>query len=190
MKGFVFALTALAFGLAGSAAYAQQMQSPETQGAQKTQKMQGAQTAPDTQTFVKKASTANQFEIESSQAALKKSQNDSVKQFAQQMVDDHTKIGQDMKKVLQQANLQAPSPTLDQEHQQKIDKLQNASGAEFNKLYKQMQTQGHQQAVQLFTSYSQNGDNAQLREFASATLPMLKQHLQEIEGLSLPQTSS
>jgi putative membrane protein len=176
MNSFVFALAAIAFGVTGSAAYAAQTQKTHS--------------APDTATFLKEAANANEFEIESSQLALKKSQNPDVQQFAEDMVKDHTAVGEKMKTAVQSAKLEEPSSALNQKHRQMIQKLTKANGAEFNKLYKQMQTEGHQQAVQLFQSYSQNGDNTQIREFAAAALPTLKQHLEHIQGLTLPAQQS
>src|SRR3954451_1659906 len=43
-----------------------------------------------------------------------------------------------------------------------------------------MQLDGHQKAVALFESYAQNGDNAQLKQFAQQTAPTLREHLQQI----------
>jgi predicted outer membrane protein len=42
----------------------------------------------------------------------------------------------------------------------------------------------HQEAVALFTSYSQNGDVPQLAQFAGATLPVLEMHLEHVQSLS------
>jgi predicted outer membrane protein len=50
--------------------------------------------------FVTKASIANQFEIQSSRLALDKAQNQEVKSFAQQMVEDHTKTGENLNEIL------------------------------------------------------------------------------------------
>jgi putative membrane protein len=45
------------------------------------------------QDFVDKAAVANTFEIDTSKLALKYAKGDDVKKFAQEMIDDHTKIG-------------------------------------------------------------------------------------------------
>lgn len=60
--------------------------------------------------------------------------------------------------------------------------LKSASGANFDRSYEQMQVQAHENAVNLFQSYSQKGDNAELRAWAAKTLPALQQHLQHAEN--------
>jgi putative membrane protein len=42
---------------------------------------------------------------------------------------------------------------------------------------------GHQQAVKLFQSYAQNGDDKQLKEWAQQTLPTLQEHLRRAEAM-------
>ena len=72
---------------------------------------------------------------------------------------------------------------LDAEHQQMIQRLQGLRGAEFDRMYIQQQVQAHQKAVDLFTAYSQNGDQAELKQWAARTLPALQQHLQRAQQL-------
>ncbi len=43
--------------------------------------------------FVKKALQGGMAEVQLGQLTLQKSNNDQVKQFAQRMIDDHTKLG-------------------------------------------------------------------------------------------------
>ena len=52
--------------------------------------------------FVKKALQGGMAEVHLGQLTLQKSNNDQVKQFAQRMIDDHTKLGEQMKPVAQQ----------------------------------------------------------------------------------------
>ena len=58
---------------------------------------------------MKKAAISNLFEIQSNQLALQKSQNEQVKKFAQMMVDDHTKAGEQLKSTLSTAKID-PAP--------------------------------------------------------------------------------
>lgn len=142
------------------------------------------------QQFVTKATNANMFEIQSSQLALEKSKNQDIQQFAQMLIDDHTKAGKELKSVLSDAdtNIKAPQK-LDQEHAGKLGQLKSAAGTDFDKSYLQMQMDGHEQAVELFQSYSQNGDNPALKSWAGKTLPTLQKHMQKAEAIKLPQTT-
>lgn len=139
-----------------------------------------------TQDFVRNASIANEFEIQTSNLALDKSQNREVKQFAQRMIDDHTKTGDKMKEALRASKIDAkPADVLDGKHQKLFDELQAASGDAFNHRYIAIQTNAHKEAVGLFTDYSKNGDDATLKDFATQTLPALKEHLSHVKGIDL-----
>jgi putative membrane protein len=134
--------------------------------------------------FVKKAAIANKFEIDSSQLALKQSQDDGVKAFAQQMIDDHTKAGDAFGDALKSAKTPMTPPTdLDKSHQKDMDKLGKLQAASFDKQYIKMQVSAHKDAVKLFTDYSKKGDDASLKNFATTTLPTLQQHLDSVNKL-------
>lgn len=132
--------------------------------------------------FVKKAAHSGKFEVESSQLALDKSQDQDVRDFAQEMIEDHEKANAELKTVAQQANLNVPAE-MDRAHKEKLDRLENAD-ADFDSLYKTMQLEGHEKAVELFQTYAEEGDNQALRRFAEKTLPTLKEHKENIEALT------
>lgn len=147
----------------------------------------GAQ-APAAADFVNRAAISNMFEIQSSQLAQQKAQNDRVRQFAQSMVQDHTAAGDKLKSAAQEIRGATVPTSLDQPHQQMVQTLQSASGPGFDRDYIQMQVTAHRDAVNLFDQYAQNGDNQQLKQFAQQTLPALREHLQSVEQIqnSLP----
>ncbi|WP_245197484.1 DUF4142 domain-containing protein [Labrys sp. LIt4] len=148
--------------------------------------------ATSAQDFVSKAAVSNMFEIESSKLALKNASNADVKAFAQQMIDDHTKAGDELKSTLAAAgNIQMPQ-ALDAAHKTSLDSLAGKSGAAFDDAYVADQKKAHDEAVALFTEYSTSGDNPQLKGFAGKTLPVLKMHQQHAQklGASADTTSS
>jgi putative membrane protein len=125
--------------------------------------------------FVKEAANSDMFEIQSSRLALNKTQDAKVRDFAQRMIQDHTQASEKLKAV---ARGQTVPTSLDPEHAQKLQQLQQASANDFSRDYVQMQAEGHQKAVSLFENYAQDGDNPELKQFAQQTLPTLRQHLQ------------
>ncbi|MGO4573293.1 DUF4142 domain-containing protein [Microvirga sp. 2TAF3] len=139
--------------------------------------------APAAADFVNKAAVSNMFEIQSSQLAQQKSQNDRVRQFAQRMVQDHTAATDKLKSTAQGIQGVTVPASLDQPHEQMMQTLQNASGAGFDRAYVQMQVTAHRDAVNLFDQYAQNEDNPQLKQFAQQTLPTLREHLQSVEQI-------
>lgn len=138
-----------------------------------------------TQDFIDKAAVANKFEIDTSQLALEYGKAADVKSFAQEMIDDHTKIGEEFKATLQAANIPVPADSLDMTHGAKYAKLRlftTESG--FDAAYVSEQLSAHQDAVKLFGDYASNGPTPALKEFAQKTLPKLEHHLAMVKELS------
>lgn len=136
------------------------------------------------QDFVTKASTANMFEIQSSQLALERAEDPRVKGFAQEMIEDHVKAGESMKTALSQSKEGAkPADQLDDAHMKSLEQLKAASGAEFDTLYIAAQSQAHQDAVALFSEYASNGADPALKSFAETTLPTLQGHADSVDKL-------
>lgn len=139
------------------------------------------QGSPD-RMFVKKAIRGNNGEIDAAKLALTKSSNDQVKQFAQKMVDDHTKMLEDLHQVAQQESIKymdKPSATGMQLH----TKLEGLSGAAFDKAYIDGMVKDHQGDVRDFTKESTSGTDEATKDAATKSLPTIKEHLQMVEGL-------
>src|SRR4051812_33109737 len=139
---------------------------------------------PSTQDFVNKVAISDMFEIQSSQLALSKQADEDTKPFAQKMVQDHQKTSSELKALVEASMVKLTLPaTLDSEHQKMLNDLQAKDGKEFDRTYDQIQLKAHQDAVVLFEAYSKNGDNPELKNWATATLPHLKEHLSMAEKL-------
>ena len=65
-----------------------------------------AEVPKETKAFIDKAAVSNKYEIDTSELAKKYGQAADVKTFAQQMITDHQKIGQDFKAALAEANIE------------------------------------------------------------------------------------
>jgi putative membrane protein len=167
--------------------------------------------------FMRMAAMSDRFEIGSSRLAEQRSQSAEVKQFAQEMVRDHTKTTDQLQHMMQGGSRTQTSgadhgssragsgaapagsasggtgmttaqggvqPTgLDAQHQQMLAQLEAAQGKQFDILFAQLQVQAHQQAVQMFQAYAQNGDDAQLKQWAQQTVPALQDHLRKAQAL-------
>lgn len=144
-----------------------------------------ADDAQDNQDFAKKAAVANMFEIKTSELALQRSKNPSVKDFAQTMITDHTKAGEEMKAALSKSTIKdtALPKDLDEAHQKKFDELKNAEAKDFDERYADIQEDAHDEAVSLFKDYAEDGKDANLKEFAAKTLPTLESHKTHVDML-------
>src|SRR6195256_6512274 len=88
--------------------------------------------SPTTADFVKEVAISDMFEIESNKLAQDKG-NAPEKQFASQMVADHTKTSAELQGLVSRGKVKAELPTaLDSSHQSKLDKLKGESGKDFS----------------------------------------------------------
>jgi putative membrane protein len=120
--------------------------------------------------------------VELAKVAVDKSTHDSVKQFGQTLIDDHTKANDELKQVASQQNVQIPD-SLDSKHQSKIDKLSKLSGPAFDRAFVKAAIKDHQKDVREFQQEAQNGTMPQVKDFASKTLPTLQSHLEMAKNL-------
>jgi putative membrane protein len=138
----------------------------------------------DTATFIRMFTSSNEFEIRSSQLAAQSSASDAVKQFARQMIIDHTKAGLDFKAARWWSlEFAAPEPALQPNEQQALDALEAASGDQFERAYVAAQVEAHGEAVALLRNYANAGDDLALKEFARKTQPVLEMHLEQANAL-------
>lgn len=137
----------------------------------------GAPVNQMTRTFIRQAAEGGQFEIQSSEIAQQRAESSEVKSFARKIIDDHTEANKNLAQTARQAGTTVPEPTLAKKHTDIIADLRKKSGAQFDRTYVEAQVDAHQEAVQLFDDYSKKGDNAQFKQFATTTLPKLRQHL-------------
>jgi len=138
-----------------------------------------------TDTFLVTAAGANEFEIESSKLAQTKTSSEHIKQFAGEMVNDHTLAATKMKQAVNDAKLKAPPETPDPKLAAVLTDLQHKEGADFDKAYVDAQYQAHVAAVTLFENYAQSGDNPRIKKFATEMLPTLRLHLDHVKKLKV-----
>jgi putative membrane protein len=136
---------------------------------------------PKTADFVNEAASSDMFEVESSKLAAQKA-DDQAKKFADQMVTDHTKTSTELKSKAQQANVTLPTE-MSSSQRRMLDKLRGLDGADFSKQYADDQVSVHKDAVSLFERYGKGGDNADLKAWATGTLPTLQHHLDMAQQL-------
>jgi putative membrane protein len=128
------------------------------------------------QSFATQAATIGKAEIELGQLATRNSSDANVKKFAARMVQDHTAADAKLKGIAAKDNLTLPTQ-LDAEHQATKAKLSALKGPEFDAAYSEAMAKGHDKAVALFESASQDASfPPDLKQFASSTLPTLKEH--------------
>jgi len=127
---------------------------------------------------------ANMAEIETAKLALQKTQSDRVKSFAQQMVDDHTKGLEEVRKVAAARSLTLPTE-LDAKHKAMAAKLEKLSGDKFDRSYmEQAGVQAHKEAHQLVSKAESTAQDSELKSLATRLQPTIHQHLNNAEQLN------
>jgi len=131
--------------------------------------------------FVKEGASSDMFEIKSSELALKVANNEADKQFAQQMIDDHKKVSDQMKSIAESKGFTVPGE-MNSINKTMLDKLtaksDNANKDDFTREYRDLQVQAHEAAVKLFQREADHGDDVDLKKLAADTLPTIKHHLE------------
>ena len=129
------------------------------------------------QSFVSQAAVIGKAEIELGQIALKNTQDANVRTYAQRMVADHSAADKKLQAM------QLPQ-SLDAEHESLKAKLQGLKGEDFDRAYVKAMANGHDKAVALFESASQQPQMPDdLKQFAASTLPTLEQHKEMAHSL-------
>ena len=133
--------------------------------------------------FMNDAGPGGVAEVELGRLAVERGASAEIKQFAQQMIEDHSKAGEKLKKLAQQKKVTLPPEILPQAKQTK-EKLAKLSGSEFDQAYVKAMVEMHVKDVTAFEAVAKTGTDADVKAFATETLPTLKHHLQMIRDLA------
>jgi len=128
------------------------------------------------------AANGGMTEVELSKLAETKGTNAKAKEFAGMMVKDHGGANAELMELAKTKNITLPT-TIGADEKKELADLQTKSGAEFDKAYVDAMVSGHKKAVDLFEKGSKDAKDAELKAFATKTLPIIKSHLQAIETI-------
>src|SRR5690606_29359795 len=99
-----------------------------------------------------------------------------VKRFAQKMIDDHTHANKELAQLAASEDIEVSDDATLME-QTKAMILEYREGENFDAAYATNQVVAHEQNIEIFRDYLNEGENAELKSFAQKTLPKLEQHL-------------
>ena len=133
-------------------------------------------------TFLEKAAEANAAEIKTSQAAQTRALDPTVKAFADRMVDEHTANERALEALAKKRNVTVGDDP-DPERQIRIGTLQKLDGPAFDQAYVSTMIEDHAASVRLFEDASRTIDDAEIRQFIDATLPVLREHADAAKAL-------
>lgn len=135
------------------------------------------QSASHDPAFVATAAAGGLAAIRMGQLAEQKAQSAQARTFARRMVADHTKLGQRLAAIAQRVGVSLPTQP-DTKDLGAIADLSGLSGASFDTAYLRTQVADHETALSAFRQEAEHGTDPDLKAFAQATLPLLREHLQ------------
>jgi len=147
-----------------------------------------AQTTPTDPQIVGIVVAANQIDIDSAKLALSKTHNQQVKEFAQQMVTDHSALQKSVSQLGAKLHVTpADSHTSAALKKQAADTtahLETLQGAAFDKAYIDNEVGYHQAVIkEVSTVLIPNAQNAELKSALTGAAPLFQGHLEHAQHL-------
>ena len=134
-------------------------------------------------TYVMKAGAGDLFERKSSEVVLMSTKNAKLRTFAKMMVSDHTTSTAEVKAAAMKAGMTPKPPMLTAKQSHDVAALKAATGTKRDALYITQQKAAHQEALTVQQGYATNGSVAPLKATAAKIVPVVQQHIQELEAM-------
>ncbi|MEO8853532.1 MAG: DUF4142 domain-containing protein [Ginsengibacter sp.] len=136
----------------------------------------------DAQDFDQDAAAGGMMEVQLGKIAENNSATQSVKDFGKMMVDDHSKINDQLKDLASKKNVSLPTAVTN-DQQKDIDKLNKETGASFDKDYVSMMVKDHEKDIAAFKKAGSKIKDADFKDFIIKNLPTLQKHLDAIKAI-------
>jgi putative membrane protein len=142
--------------------------------------------APTDPQIVGAVEAANQIDINYANLAKSKAKDKQVKDFAQQMITDHSAVQESMRDLAAKLNMfpvdSQTSNSLKKQAQQTMLKLHRLKGKEFDKAYIDNEVAYHQRVINAIkTVLIPNAQNAELKKALQGAEPLFEGHLQHAQ---------
>lgn len=174
---------ALALLFSTSGAYAQSTSGTASEGASASTSSAASgssaksSVSKDDQKVMNNLSQANLSEIATAELALKQSQNDQVKAYAQKMIDDHSVAQKELEQLAQTKGVTLANEP-DMKHKTAMKALEKLEGEKFDKMYMaQGGTRDHKNTHDLLMKAQKNVKDPELLALVKKVTPVVDQHL-------------
>ena len=135
------------------------------------------------QQFIKKAAAGGLAEVKLSELANDRASDAKVKDFAKQMVTDHTNANNDLKPIAEAHKITVPT-MLQGESEVAYKHLDKLLGKKFDSAYIKVMVSDHDKTVAAFEEASSKVKDPDLKAFIDKTLPVLRQHKEHIHEIA------
>ncbi|MBN9419198.1 MAG: DUF4142 domain-containing protein [Candidatus Eremiobacteraeota bacterium] len=130
--------------------------------------------------FLIQAAQGGMAEVQLAQLALKKTDNQKVRDFAQMMVKDHSDLGAKLTPMATQMGVSLPTQ-LTAADAGALSRLSRQSGSTFDRSYMASQKTAHTKALALFQEAGSQADNGALRNFFAQNAQTISTHLEMLK---------
>ena len=134
--------------------------------------------------FVRDAAQGGMLEVKLGELAKEKGANQTVKQFGDRMIKDHSKANDKLKELATQKGVTLPTQ-LTRREESELERFQKLSGKEFDKAYAAHMVKDHHKDITEFQDAAKSAQDSDVKNFAQQTLPTLEDHhklAQEMES--------
>ena len=131
----------------------------------------------DDANFAVEAANGGMFEVKMGEYAAKNAHDAAIRKLGQMMVDDHSKLNEELRGLCAKKNITLPDH-MDGSMQETYDKLISYKGHEFDKEYSDEMVSDHKKDIDKFEKESKDGNDSDLRKWAEDKLPTLRHHLE------------
>lgn len=147
----------------------------------------GGETSPNSfssqdRNFAMQAGQIGMLEVQLGKLAVERGSSARVKEYGQEMVEEHTRANQELMQLAMQKEVELPTE-MNTQNKALMDRLSGLSGTSFDAAYKQAMIDSHNQAIALFQAQSQQGQDPELKAWATQKLPNLQAHLQMVNQM-------
>lgn len=127
-------------------------------------------------TFIAQAAYGSHGEVALGELAAQQAGSPAVRQFGQRMVQEHTRMNEQLIAIAAQDGVTPPSAP-DPGRQAVSAQLGQLQGAAFDRQYVQQQLADHEATLTLFQEQAASGTDPELRAFAQAGVPIIEEHI-------------
>jgi putative membrane protein len=157
----------------------------ESQAASDTRPDTAALATAAAREFLVMAASNGVFEVDAGRLALERSKDSEVRAFAERLVQDHTQANEQLKVVAGRAGLADAPAGMVAMHRAQLESLRALDGRAFDREFAaQAGVAAHSEAVAIFERAAREVSIADVRAFAEAALPALREHLKAAHSLA------
>lgn len=133
--------------------------------------------------FLRKAAEGGIAEVKLGQLAAQKASSDDVKAFGQKMVDDHTRMNDEMAQVADSLGVMLPK-SMNKEDQAEYDKLNGLSGNDFDIEYLSFMVKDHHKDLHAFRIEAASRADPTLRDEAVKAGGVIHDHTVMVDKIA------